>query len=288
MAEPRVFLGGRIVPRSRARVSIGDAAFRHGEGAFETMRARGDRVFRLPEHLRRLRASAAGLGWRLPWPDADLEAAIGAALRANRHPEARVRLQATPGEGGLDGPEGPPLLLVEAERFVPVDPRVRRRGVRVAVSPLRLARGWASAGKTCSYVDRLWARRAARARGCFEAVLRSDAGRACEAAMANLFAVRGAALWTCPVEAGALPGITRGAVLEIARARGLEVRLEAPEVEALRAADEVFLTSTAVEVLPVARIDDATVGRGRPGPITRDLGEAYRRLLDDALGPLAG
>ena len=289
MQEPIVFLRGELIARSRAHVPVRDAAFRHGEGLFETLRARRERVFRLDRHLRRLRASASAIGWTLPWTDDELGLAVTATLRANQFREARVRLQATPGRAGLDAPEGPPLLLIEAEPFVGVSAILRSGGATVGLSAHRRDRRGAAVGaKTCSYLGNLLARRAARAAGCFEAVLLNDADQVCEAAMANLFAVRDGALWTPPREAGALEGITREAVIELARREeGPPLREEPFGLGALCASAEVFLTSTGVEVLPVVRVADRQIGDGRPGPVARELGRAYDRLLDDELGPVA-
>jgi branched-chain amino acid aminotransferase len=286
VAELQVYLGGRLLPRSRALVPIDDAAFRHGEGVFETLRARGARAFRAERHLRGLSESAARIGWRLPWPPPEMHEALGETLRANGLPEARLRLQATPGRAGLDGASGEPLLLVDAARFPPLPADMRLRGVAVGLGPHR-RQGTAAGAKTCSYLESLLARRAARAAGQFEAVLRNHSGEVCGAAMANLFAVRDGVLWTPPVRCGARAGVTRGVVLELARQRGHEVREEPFDLEALRSVGEIFLTSTGSEVLPVVRLDGRPVGDGRPGPVGREMADAYRRLLDDELGPVS-
>jgi branched-chain amino acid aminotransferase len=262
---------------------VTDASFRHGEGLFETLRARGARPFRPDRHLGRLLRSAEHFGWSLPWSETELAGEVKATLEANGHAESRVRLQVTPGTAGLDHPSGPPLLLVEAVPFVPVDEALRARGVAVEVASRRVPAG--GTAKSCSYLDHLLARRAARAAGSFEAILLNADGEVCEAAMANLFAVARGVLRTPPEDAGALAGITREAVLELAAAdRGIEIREERFGPRGLADCGELFLTSTGIEVLPVVQVDGAAVGDGKPGPITLELARRYRRLLDEELG----
>ena len=284
MAEPSVHLNGRLTPRSHATVSIRDRAFRYGEGLFETMRACGERIFRLPAHLHRLSASADSIRWKLPWDHTELAAVLEELLRANDLPAARVRLQVSRGPGDLHGDDGTPTLLAEAEPFVPPAEDLRERGAHLAVSSMTRRAGRAGA-KTTAYLENLLARRLARESGHDEALLLNDAGQVCEASMANLFVVRGPALLTPDVGGGALPGVTRSAVIEVAAAVGLEAREEALTLDAVISADEVFLTSTGIEVLPVTRLDGKTIGDGRPGRFSLALLAGYRRILDDELRP---
>ena len=284
--DPWVHLDGRLQRRSEARVSVRDRAFRYGEGLFETMRARGLKAFRFESHLSRLAASARIIGWDLPWERADLTSAVAEVLAANGLVEARVRLQASPGPGGPDGGDGPPTLLVEVEPFVPISSAVRRCGVGVRIAPHRRPRRSATSGaKTVAYLESVLARRAARREGAFEALWLDESDHLCEAAMANVFAVVAGQLRTPPLEGGALAGITRGVVLELARAAGRPEASEAAvPLDDLLAAEEVFLTSTGVEVLPVAAVDGRPVGDGRPGPITRHLARAYRDAVEREIG----
>jgi len=267
---------------------VRDRAFRYGEGLFETMRARGAKTFRLASHLSRLAASARIIGWDLPWEGAELRSAVAEALDANGLAEARVRIQASPGPGGPEGGEGPPTLLVEVERFLPLSPEVRGGGVGVRIAPHRRPRRSAISGaKTVAYLESLLARRAARREGAFEALWLDESDELCEAAMANVFVVVSGRLRTPPLESGALAGITRDVVLDRARAAGRPPVSEAAiPLDELRAAEELFLTSTGVEVLPVVAIDGTPVGEGRPGPITLDLARAYCDTVDREIGTL--
>jgi branched-subunit amino acid aminotransferase/4-amino-4-deoxychorismate lyase len=288
MPDLMVYLQGEILPLARARISVRDRSFRHGEGVFETLRARGRRAFRCGGHLERLWSSAEALGWRLPWDETSLAGAVEATLEANRLPESRVRIHASPGSGGLDRPEGPPVLLVEAEPFVPVAGDLRRAGVGLSVwDGRRSRRRGLAAAKTASYGENLLARRRAREAGAHDALILDEDDHVCEASCANLFAVRAGCLLTPPLECGVLAGITRRVVLDLAGcSTAREVREEPLTLEDLRASEELFLTSTGVELLPVTSLNGREAGGGAPGPLTGELSALYRGLLDHELGPL--
>jgi branched-chain amino acid aminotransferase len=285
MSEPMVFLNGELVPRSRAQVSVRNPSFRHGEGIFETLRGRGERAFRTQCHLDRLRASAAALRWRLPWPAAELQQALCTALRANALSESRVRIHASP--GASDGSACEPVLLVEVEPFVAVPEEVRQAGVALQLWPYRRSRqgGILSRAKTASYLENLLARRAAREDGAHDALFVTDEGLVSETACANVFAVLHGKMRTPPLEGGVLAGVTRQVVLETGAAGAREETLTLND---LHTADEIFITSTGVEILPVISLDGARVGNGAPGPVAREVGLLYRRVLDDELPSIAG
>jgi len=288
MAESWVFLNGRIVPASAALVSVRDRSFRWGEGVFEALRARRNAVFRLPSHLSRLRVSARRLDWDLPWRDAEIEAACAAVLARNQYAETRLRIHASPGDAGSDPDRDSARLVVDAEPFTPVPDESRARGVALHLPPLPWSVGATAGAKTAAYLDHLLARRAAVAAGCFDALLRTASEEIIEAAMANLFAVVLGRLRTPPLASGALAGITRGVVLEIAAREALTVEEIPISLAELRTAEEVFLTSTAVECLPVRAVGDHEIGAGVPGPATRRLATAYRTLLEREIGSARG
>jgi len=287
MSEPVVFLNNELVPRSQARISIGNPSFRHGEGLFETLRGRGERAFRSESHLDRLRTSAAVLRWRLPWPVPELQQALRAALHANHFPESRLRIHASPGAGHGAGGAAEPLLLVEVEPFVAVAEEVRRAGVALHLWPYRRSRrgGILSRAKTASYLENILARRTAREAGAYDALFVTDEGLVCETACANVFAVLHGKILTPPLESGVLAGVTRQVLLEEGATGAQE---QALSLEDLHAADEIFITSTGVEVLPVISVDGARVGKGSPGPVAREMGLLYRRVLDHELPSVSG
>jgi len=285
MAESWVCLNGRIVRASAAAVSVRDRSFRWGEGVFETLRARREAAFRLPVHLSRLRDSARRLGWELSWTDAEIAAATAGVLGANGFPESRLRIHASPGDAGSEPDPSSARLVVDAEPFAPVAAETRARGVDLHLLPLPFRIGATTGAKTASYLEHLLARRAAVAAGCFDAVLVTAADEVVEAAMANLFAVTGGKVRTPPLASGALAGVTRGVVIEIAARQAIAVDESPITLSQLRASEEAFLTSTAIECLPVRAIGARTIGAGAPGPVTRRLAAAYRMLLEDEIGP---
>jgi len=287
MPEPMVFLNRELVPRSQARISIDNVSFRHGEGLFETLRGRGEQAFRSSSHLDRLSASAAVLRWRLPWSVAELQGALRAALRANHLPESRVRLHASPGAGPGSHGASEPMLLVEVEPFVAVPDEVRRAGVALQLWPYRRSRrgGILSQAKTASYLENMLARRAAREGGAHDALFVTDEGLVCETACANVFAVLDGTICTPPLEDGVLAGVTRQVILESGTMGAREQTLT---LEDLHAAEEIFITSTGVEVLPVIALDGVRVGQGSPGPVARDVGLLYRQVLNDELPSVCG
>lgn len=285
MSETLVYWEDALRPLAEARVSVRDRSFRYGEAVFETLRARGIRVFRLPAHLERLRRSAAAMGWQLPWGDGALDDILTRTLEANRLGEARVRIQATRGAGGPERIDGPPQLLIEAEPLQPVPEAQRREGVVLSVAGHpRASRGALVGAKTASYLENLLARRGARQVGAHDALLLNERDEVCEATSANLFVWRGGRLRTPALECGVLAGITRAVVLELAEAMGAPGLPERLRLEDVLASDEAFLTSTSIGLLPVSCVGGEKVGDGRPGPWTRDLAGRYDRALSHELG----
>lgn len=285
VGAPRVWLQDRLVPIREARVSVFDAGFRSGEGVFETFRAYGDHPFRLGAHLDRAADGAAALD--LPLPPRDLLVrAVRETAVANAGPGDRaLRLTMTPGE--IDpgarfpsGPTGPPTLVVTAHPLGPV-PAIDERGVRVAsVSRVREV----PTVKAVSYLTASLARREALSRGASEALLVDDDGDVREGSYSNVFVATGGELRTPPLGTGILPGVTRAVVIELARATEVSFREVRLSLDDLRAADEVLLTATTREVVPVTAVDDVEVGEGVPGPLTRHLAAAYR---DEVLREIA-
>jgi len=284
----RVYVDGCLRPVARACVSALDRGFTLGDGLFETMRARGDRVLFLDEHLARLREGAATLGLPPP-PDADLRAAIALTLADNRLAAAVARLTVTRGRDlgrGLDPPTDPrATVVVRAAPFAPPAPRTYHAGVAAVVSAIRRNESSPlSRLKSCNYGDNVLARREARDRGAAEALLLNTAGDVACATAGNVLAVINGRLHTPPGRSGVLPGVTRRAVLDVAAQLGLPAVVEPFDLEALRGASEAFLTNTVVGVMPLTRLDGRAIGDGVPGPLTRALGQAYNRLVERHLG----
>lgn len=287
MSDTWLSWNGRIVAPGEARVSPLDRGVLYGDGLFETMRAYGGRVFRLEAHLERLAASAPIVRFPLPWTAAELAAAVTGLLAASGLGDAYLRLTALRGEG----PAGPAPgecpaahYFVIARPLTPYPARCYEEGATAIVAPTRQNEGSPLARvKSTSYLNHALAVAAARDAGAEEALLLNNRDELAEGATSNLFAVRGDALLTPPVESGCLPGITRAVVLERASALGLAASLRPFTLADLLAADEAFFTNSLREVMPLVRVGPHAVGSGRPGPVTARIAADYRWVVRTTL-----
>jgi branched-subunit amino acid aminotransferase/4-amino-4-deoxychorismate lyase len=278
-----------LVPLSEARVSVLDLGFRTGEGVFETIRTYGGIPFRLPHHLVRAAHGAERLGFEPP-STATIVAAVEATVAANAGIHAGgdtvVRLTMTPGQLDPDTEwpmrrVGTPTLVITSHLLV-LPPELHDRGVDAITVP------WGREApdvKAVSYLAASLARRQAHAAGADEALLTDPAGRVLEGSASNVFAVLDGHVVTPPVEAGLLPGVTRAAVIEVARHEGLDVVEEPLPRDMLLAADEAFLTASTREVVALIEVDGQPIGGATPGPVTQRLLAAYRALVRAETAP---
>ncbi len=275
------------------RVSIYDRGFLYGDSVFEVIRTYGGKPFGLGEHVARLHRSAAKISIELSWTEAELEAEIRSALRDAGFAESYIRVIVTRGVGalGLD-----PDLADEPTRVLMIHPLtlpplpVYRDGVGVyVVDSIRATDGTSAEGaKASNYLANLLALRDAKRHGAYEPVFIDHTnGEVLEGGTSNVFAVFGDTLVT-PPERRILGGITRKHVL--AAASGLQVRVEPITLERFRSADELFLTSTIREVVPIVRVvepsGEHTVGKGVPGPHTRAIHRAFRAHVGAPTHPM--
>ena len=276
-----ISVNGRVGPET-AVIPVLDRGFLYGDSVYEVLRTYRGEPFALEPHLGRLQRSADLLEIRLPVPLATLVAEMRAALAEAQNPESYLRVIVTRGAGpiGLD-----PELAVEPSRVIIVTElhelpsELYQRGAAIALVAVgRSGGGGVPAGaKSGNYLVNIMALRAARRRGAHEAVMVDASGCLTEGTSSNVFAVREGRLSTPPLSAGILSGITRGKVMELARDEELTVEERDLRPGDLTLADEVFLTSTLREVLPVTEIDGQPVQGGAPGPVTRRLAELYRQ-----------
>jgi branched-chain amino acid aminotransferase len=280
----RINVNGRVTEPGLAVISPLDRGFLYGDSVYETIRAHAGRPFRLGAHLERLRLSAGRLDIPLERLPLDPEREVLRTLQDAAIAEAAIRvvLSRGPGPIGYD-PEGagPPTLVVHV-RAAPVLPRsAYAEGVDVAI--VGVARNAPEAVdpaiKSSNLLNNFLAWREARRLGAFEAILPNSGGHLAEGSSSNLFVVREGRLLTPPPEDGILLGITRGLVLELARAAALPAAEQPLAPDDLRRADEAFLTSTLKGVLPIRRCDGWPIREGRPGPVTRSLMERFEALV---------
>jgi len=272
-----VFLNGDFLPAPRAKVSILDRGFLYGDGLFETLRVTGGRLFRWAAHMRRLREGAAYLRLRLPISDETLLERARELIRRNRLVEGLLRLTVSRGVGppGYAPPaRGRPTLAMSVQRL---DRAAAMPRWRLVTASLRLTAGDPLARfKTCNKLPQVLARAEAVAAGADEALLLNTAGLAVEAAAANLFWIDRDTLCTPPLSSGALPGVTRAAVLELCRAKGLPVREAAPRAGQLRRAQGAFLTLSSRGIVEISWLDGHSLPRS---PWTLRLWEDYHQML---------
>lgn len=278
-----VFLNGSLVPKQAAQVSAFDYGFLYGYGLFETVRAYSGKVFRLEQHLARLGRGAEVLGLAAKLAPLDLRRAVYDVLRANDLADARVRLTVSAGQGepvaDLDTC-GPHTVFIAAQAVSPHLKQAYQTGYRVIVSQWNQP-GRPSPGgvKSLNYLRNVLAKAEAKKAGSDEALLLNDRGLLAEGTACNVFLLRAGRLATPSLDSGVLPGVTRDVVLELARGLGLPVEEREVSQAELLAADEAFLTSAVIEVMPLTAVDGKAIGRGRPGAATSRLMAAFRELV---------
>jgi branched-chain amino acid aminotransferase len=277
-----ISMNGALIPPEEAFVSVFDRGFLYGDSVYEVLRTYGGEPFELERHLERLDASAGRIGMDLPVSLETLAGEVRHAIRASGLEEAYVRIVVTRGQGPITlDPHlaEAPLRLILVQPLSPPAPEVYRDGVKVSVVGVRrnLREAVDPAAKTGNYLNSVLALGEAKRAGAHEAIMLDGQGRVTEGASSTVFAVVGGVLLTPPLDVGILPGITRRAVMEVCGSEGRRV-LEVPLTAAnLREADEVFITSTTREIVPVVRVDDAVIGDGRPGEVVAALRAAFAR-----------
>jgi branched-chain amino acid aminotransferase group I len=293
--DETIYLNGQLISRSEAKLSPFDHGFLYGYGLFETMRAHNGHIFRLDSHLTRLRCSAESIGLTHTILTTDegkqsLKAGCMATLEANGLKDARVRLTVSAGEGDMTPDPGTcpnPTVLITARSLAPLPPEKYGTGFKAAVSFLRRnSQSPLSRLKSTCYMENTLARMTARAAGYDEAIFLNEQGYLAEGSTTNIFLVSHGELITPCFESGVLPGITRDAVLEIARNLHIKATERWVQSNELIEAQEAFLTNSIVELMPLVSVEGRPIGTGKPGKLTGDLLFAYRKLVDEAIsGP---
>lgn len=279
-----VFLNGRIVDAARATVSVYDRGILYGDGLFETLRAYKGTAFAIEDHFHRLRTSADILG--LPIPSLDWPATIAALLDRNEltNRDAWVRLTIT--RGPAEPRVLPPDLAKPTTILMvrPLDPEIamlQKRGAKVALLPFS-RHGFIPEHKSLNYLPAVVGKVLASYHGAYEGVFVRSDHILTEGTTTSVFIVREGALWTGP-EGGILPGVTRRMILDLAQEHRLRTVEREISTTDLRLADEAFLTSSMIEIIPIVSVDEAPVGKGKPGPITVKLQKLYRGVVRDYL-----
>jgi branched-chain amino acid aminotransferase len=285
-------VNGIVVPAEEARVSVLDNGFAFGDSVYEVLRTYGGLAFEPGRHFRRLRASAARLGFPVPVSDDVLLAQVDALLTRAGSVESYIRIIVSRGLGdcsySFEKVQGPTLVMIQ-KPLLPYPACHYEDGIAVAAVGVRRnhPRALDPAIKSSNLLNNILAMREAQARGAEEPVLLNHEGFVAEGASTNVFLARGGALFTPPLSAGILAGITREVVLELLPGLGIPCREEPLHLEDLLGADEAFMTSSTREVVPVKRVDETSIGSVRPGPLTRRVMEAFRAYAPSHCGQAA-
>ncbi|HID56231.1 TPA: branched-chain-amino-acid transaminase [Candidatus Poribacteria bacterium] len=277
-----VYLNGEFVPKEEAKISVFDHGLLYGDGVFEGIRSYSGRVFKLDEHLKRLYDSAKAIMLKIPLEMDEMREVVLETLRRNNLRDAYIRLVVTRGEGdlGLDPDKCPkPTVFCIADKIVLYPEKYYKEGLRIVTVPTR--RNYVEAInpriKSLNYLNNILAKIEGKLANAPEAIMLNWEGYVVECTGDNVFIVKKGVLKTPPVYIGALEGVTRNSVMDLAREIGMEVREELFTRYELYTSDECFLTGTAAEVIPVVEVDKRPIGDGKPGPVTLKLIDAFRR-----------
>ena len=281
----KVFVDGKFVDEKKAVVSVFDHGLLYGDGVFEGIRAYNGRVFKLSEHVDRLFYSAKAILLKIPMSHRAICAAVREACKRNKIRDGYIRLVVTRGAGtlGLDPNRcSKPQVIIIADKIQLYPETFYKKGLEIVTVPTTRNHTNAvnPAIKSFNYLNNILAKIEAINAGCVEAIMLNSQGFVAECTGDNVFMLKGGQLLTPPLAAGALYGITRGVAIELAKSLGVEVTEPNLTRYDLYNADEVFITGTAAEVVPVVKIDGRQIGSGKPGKLTKNLIKAYQNLTN--------
>ncbi len=287
----KVFIDGKYCAERDAKVSVLDHGLLYGDGVFEGIRAYNGRVFKLREHIDRLFYSAKAILLTVPMSHAALMRATIETCRRNKLRDAYIRLVVTRGVGTLGlNPRRckKPSVIIIAGKIQVYPAELYAQGMDIVTVPTvrNLHSAVNPAIKSLNYLNNILAKIEANNAGVEEAVMLNAEGYVAEGTADNLFIIKNGTLATPPLSAGALYGITRGTVMELAGQAGLQVSEPNLTRYDLFNADECFLTGTGAEIMPVVKVDGRVIGSGKPGPFTRRLVENYRTLTNASGEPI--
>jgi branched-chain amino acid aminotransferase len=280
----KVSINGKLVDKSEAKVSVYDHGLLYGDGVFEGIRIYSGKVFRLREHIDRLYESARHIYLEIPWPRERMTEEVVKTVQANNKVDGYIRLVITRGVGnlGLDPTKcGTPEIIIIVDDISLYPSKYYEEGLEVITSSFirNHPNALSPRVKSLNYLNNILAKVEAVRAGCQEAIMLNHVGEVAECTGDNLFVVKHGAIRTPPSSAGILEGVTRNAVIELAREAGIDIREAVLTRHDVYSADEVFLTGTAAEVVAVVKADGRPIGTGKPGPVTRQLRERFQALV---------
>jgi branched-chain amino acid aminotransferase len=280
---PKVYINGKLHDKPDAKISVYDHGLLYGDGVFEGIRVYEGKVFRLKEHIDRLYDSARSIYLEIPVGREQMTEAVLDTVRANDKRNGYIRLVVTRGAGylGLDPRKTTdPQVIIIVDDISMYPPEMYDAGMEIVTAAT--IRNHPNAVnprvKSLNYLNNIMAKVEGVRAGAMEALMLNHKGEVAECTGDNIFVIKRGVLKTPPTDAGILEGITRNAIMELARAANIPAQETALTRHDVYAADECFLTGTAAEVIPVVKCDGRPIGTGKPGPITRRLREAFVQL----------
>ena len=287
----KIYIDGKFYDEKNAKISVFDHGLLYGDGVFEGIRAYNGRVFKLKEHIDRLYWSAKAIWLEIPMKHAEMTKAVVDSCRRNQLRDGYIRLVVTRGVGtlGLDPNRcAKPSVIIIANKIQLYPQELYEKGMEiVTVATTRnLHNALNPAIKSLNYLNNILAKIEAHNAHVEEAIMLNAEGYVAECTGDNIFAIKGNQLLTPPLSAGALYGITRGTVMDLARESGLQVSEPNLTRYDFYTADECFLTGTGAEIVPVVKIDGRVIGEGKPGPSTKMLVGKYHALTQAVGEPI--
>jgi len=278
-----IFLNGKIIPDTDANISSGDRGFLYGDGIYETLRSYNGTPFKLSEHLGRMRDSAKQLKISFGYTNKDISEWINKLIEKNCSQDAYIRITLSRGAGGgrLQMDEGiESTILVQVKPLTPYDRRLYEEGMSLVVSNYRRSTSCPiSCHKTTNLLKSIMMKEEAKKRSADEAIIVNTEEYVTECVVSNIFFVNNGKVVTPSLNTNILPGITRSTVLDICNESSIPAGEERFKVETLLNADEVFITNSLMEIMPVSKIDDTKIGKVIPGKVTQQLMSVYKNFV---------
>ena len=287
----KIYIDGQLHDKESAKISVFDHGLLYGDGVFEGIRFYSGKVFRLDEHILRLYDSARAIAMEIPLSREEMVEALLATIRANDLADGYVRLVVTRGVGdlGLNPLLCPkPTVIIIASKITLYAPEKYENGLAVVTcATRRFPHGALSPMvKSLNYLNNILAKLESIQAGAGEGLMLNEQGYVAECTGDNIFTVRDGVISTPPVSSGALAGVTRSVVIEIAAELGIPLFEPLMTRYDIYTADECFLTGSAAEVIPVVTLDNRAIGDGKPGPVTRRLIARFRELAGSTGTPI--
>lgn len=278
-----IYLNGKLVPEEEAKVSVFDHGLLYGDGVFEGIRSYNGRIFKLDQHLTRLYNSAKAILLKVPLEFSELKDATIQTVRANKLKDSYIRIVVTRGVGdlGLDPNKCKfPTLFIIASKIQLYPEELYEKGIDIITVAVRrnLPEAVNPAIKSLNYLNNILAKIEANNAGATEGLILNQAGFVSECTGENVFLIKNNTLLTPPVSAGTLEGITRNVVIELGQSIGLTIKEGNITRYDVYSCDEMFLTGTAAEIVPVVKVDGRVIGNGKPGKVTKKIREEFISL----------